>query len=168
MEYKILTYPDRELKKVSSIIEKLDDDVIELVRTMSDTMLKNNGIGLAAPQIGVKKRLIIVDERAVGSESKIIAMVNPQILSYESFYEEHDEGCLSVPGFYGKVSDRRRYIKLKYLDLQEEERIVELDNFLSVVVQHEIDHLNGILFIDRMNFVEKLRFKKFLKENANK
>ncbi len=168
MEYKILTYPDRELKKVSSIIEQVNDNIVELVRIMSDTMLKNNGIGLAAPQIGVKKRLIIVDERAIGNQSKSIAMINPQILSYESFYDEHDEGCLSVPGFYGKVSDRRHYIKLKYLDLQEQEQIVEFDNFLSVVIQHEIDHLNGILFIDRMNFVEKLRFKKFLKENTNK
>ena len=103
MDYKILTYPDKELKKVSSEVDKID--------------------------------------------------------------EEHDEGCLSVPGFYGKVNDRRRYIKVQYLDLKEQMQEVEFDNFLSVVIQHEIDHLNGILFVDRINFVEKLRFKKFLKEN---
>lgn len=165
MEYKILTYPDKELKKVSAQIEKIDDEILNLVKSMSEIMLKSNGIGLAAPQIGIKKKLIIVDERAIGNESKVIAMINPQILSYQGFYEEHDEGCLSVPGFYGKVSDRRRYIRVKYLDLEEQEQEIDLDNFLSVVVQHEIDHLNGILFIDRINFVEKLRFKKFLKEN---
>jgi peptide deformylase len=165
MEYKILTYPDKELKKVSAQVEKIDDEIVNLIKSMSEIMLKSNGIGLAAPQIGIKKRLIVVDERAIGDNSKIIAMINPQILSYQDFYEEHDEGCLSVPGFYGKVSDRRRYIRVKYLDLEEQEQEIDLDNFLSVVVQHEIDHLNGILFIDRINFVEKLRFKKFLKEN---
>lgn len=164
MEYKILTYPDKELKKVSAVVEKIDESIIELAKIMSEIMMQSNGIGLAAPQIGIKKRLIVVDERCIGNESKIITMINPQILSYESFYEEHDEGCLSVPGFYGKVNDRRRYIKIKYLDLQAQEQIAEFDNFLSVVVQHEIDHLNGILFVDRINFVEKLRFKKFLKE----
>jgi len=98
MEYKILTYPDKELRKVSAQIEKIDDEILNLVKFMSEIMLKSNGIGLAAPQIGIKKKLIIVDERAIGNESKIIAMVNPQILSYQGFYEEHDEGCLSVPG----------------------------------------------------------------------
>lgn len=165
MEYKILTYPDKELKKVSTPVEKIDETIVNIIESMSEIMLKNNGIGLAAPQIGIKKRLIIVDERAIGNDSKIIAMINPQILSYQGFYEEHDEGCLSVPGFYGKVSDRRHYIRVKYVDLDEKEQEVDFDNFLSVVIQHEIDHLNGILFIDRINFVEKLRFKKFLKEN---
>ncbi|AHF97488.1 MAG: peptide deformylase [Desulfurella sp.] len=165
MDYKILTYPDKELKKVSSAVDKIDDSILELIDSMGRIMLKNNGIGLAAPQIGIKKRIIIVDERAIGANSNIIAMVNPKIVSYESFYEEHDEGCLSVPGFYGKVNDRRRYIKVQYLDLKEQVQEVEFDNFLSVVIQHEIDHLNGILFVDRINFVEKLRFKKFLKEN---
>ncbi|OSS42178.1 Peptide deformylase [Desulfurella amilsii] len=164
MEYKILTYPDKELKKVSAPVEKIDDEIVNIIKSMSELMLKNNGIGLAAPQIAIKKRLIIVNEKALGGDSKIIAMINPQILSYERFYEEHDEGCLSVPGFYGKVSDRRRYIRVKYLDLEGQEQEVDIDNFLSVVVQHEIDHLNGILFVDRINFVEKLRFKKFLKE----
>ncbi|MGC8502386.1 peptide deformylase [Desulfurella sp.] len=165
MDYKILTYPDKELKKVSSAVDKIDDNILELVDSMGQIMLKNNGIGLASPQIGVKKKIIIIDERAIGTNSNIIVMINPKIVSYESFYEEHDEGCLSVPGFYGKVNDRRRYIKVQYLDLKEQVQEVEFDNFLSVVIQHEIDHLNGILFVDRINFVEKLRFKKFLKEN---
>ena len=155
----IKVYPDNILRKKAKDVEKIDDRIIQLLDKMADIMYKHNGLGLAAEQIGILDKLVVIDLRPDG-KNQLIELINPVIIASEGTYEEHEEGCLSIPGYYDVVKDRKKWIKVKYLDRNEEERIIETEDFLSVVIQHEIDHLNGRLFIDHLSPTQKLVFKK--------
>ncbi len=155
----IRVYPDSILRKKAKDVEKIDDRIVQLLDKMADIMYRYNGIGLAAEQIGILDKLVVIDLRPDG-KNQLIELINPVIIASEGTYEEHEEGCLSVPGYYDTVKDRKKWIKVKYLDRNEEERIIETEDFLSVVIQHEIDHLNGRLFIDHLSPTQKLVFKK--------
>ncbi len=155
----IRVYPDSVLRKKAKDVEKIDDRIVQLLDKMSDIMYRYNGIGLAAEQIGILDKLVVIDLRPDG-KNQLIELINPVIIASEGTYEEHEEGCLSVPGYYDTVKNRKKWIKVKYLDRNEEERIIETEDFLSVVIQHEIDHLNGRLFIDHLSPTQKLVFKK--------
>ncbi len=157
MEIKV--YPDGILRKKAKDVEKIDDRIIKLLDDMAQTMYKFNGIGLAAEQVGILEKLVVIDLRPDG-KNQLIELINPQIIASEGTYEEHEEGCLSVPGYYDTIKDRKKWIKVKYLDRNENEQILETEDFLSVVIQHEIDHLNGKLFIDRLSPTKREFFKK--------
>ncbi|WP_022670521.1 peptide deformylase [Hippea alviniae] len=157
MEIKV--YPDRILRRKAKDVEKIDDRIIKLLDDMAQTMYKFNGIGLAAEQVGILEKLVVIDLRPDG-KNQLIELINPEIIASEGIYEEHEEGCLSIPGYYDTVKDRKKWIKVKYLDRDENEQILETEDFLSVVIQHEIDHLNGKLFIDRLSPTKREFFKK--------
>ncbi len=159
MSYEIKVYPNPILRKKSIRIETIDDDVLKILNDMKDIMYSYNGIGLAAEQLGILKRLVVVDIKP-GGNSHLIKLINPEIVASEGTYEEHDEGCLSVPGYYDTVKNRKKGVKVKYLDIDGNDRIIETEDFLSVVLQHEIDHLNGILFIDKLSPIRRAIFRK--------
>ncbi len=159
MDYEIKVYPDSVLRKKSESIKDIDDDVIKLLEDMKEIMYGYNGIGLAAEQLGILKRLVVIDTKP-GGNNDLIKLINPEIIDSDGIYEEHEEGCLSVPGYYDTIKDRKKGVKVKYLDVDGNDRIIETDDFLSVVLQHEIDHLNGILFVDRLTPIRKALFKK--------
>jgi len=163
----ILIYPDPELKKISEPVEKVDVEITTLIDNMFKTMYDAPGIGLAAPQVGVLKRVIVLDigDRE-SSDGRPIALINPEIISSngETTFEE---GCLSVPEFTADVT-RAEEVIVKGMDQEGKPIKIEADGLLAIALQHEIDHLNGILFIDRLGSVRrdmfKRKFKKLLKQ----
>ena len=159
MSYEVKVYPDSILRKKSETIEHIDENVLKLLDDMKDIMYSYNGIGLAAEQLGILKRLVVIDTKP-GGNNELIKLINPEIIAAEGTYEEHEEGCLSVPGYYDTIKNRKKGVKVKYIDIDGNDRIIETEDFLSVVLQHEIDHLNGILFVDRLSPIRKAIFKK--------
>lgn len=133
---------DDILRKKCKIVDKVDDKIRTLIDDMKETMYKENGVGLAAPQIGILKRIIVID---VGEGP--FALINPQIIESSGSQVDH-EGCLSVPGVQGLV-ERPNYVKVKGLNENAEEVIMEGTELLARAFCHEIDHLSGILFIDK-------------------
>jgi peptide deformylase len=148
MQRTILIYPDPFLLKRAAPVSRVDDKVRELIRDMFETMRAASGVGLAAPQIGVGKRVIIVDISPVEKEAVPLALVNPEIVECKGL-AEGTEGCLSLPGVEGVVP-RAEFVLVKARD--EQGRPVQLParGFLARALQHEIDHLDGVLFIDRI------------------
>lgn len=137
----IRTKGDEVLTKVSKTVEKIDDKILTLLEDMADTMYEEDGVGLAAPQIGVLKRVVVID---VGDG--LIEMINPEILEFDG-EQVGDEGSLSVPGRYGQVR-RPNYVKAKALNRNGEEFIIEGTELLARAICHELDHLEGKLFVD--------------------
>ncbi len=134
---------NKVLRGTAVPVEKVDDEIIDLADKMFEAM-QEKGIGLAAPQVGVPKRVILV---TLGK--KVHLMVNPEILSFSAECEIEEEGCLSLPNQFGKVSRAKRVV-VKYLDVNGQEQEREVSDLDARVVQHEIDHLNGVLFTDRL------------------
>lgn len=149
MQRPILTYPEPFLATKSLPVRSVDERIRDLVRDMFDTMYAANGIGLAAPQIGVGKRVIVVDITPVEEKSKPLALVNPEILRKQG-QEEGMEGCLSVPGVEGTVC-RASSVTVRGMNENGDPVTLEADGLLARALQHEIDHLDGILFIDRLS-----------------
>lgn len=136
---------DPVLRKVSRPIDQITDRIRVLAKDMIETMRAENGVGLAAPQIGVLRRIFVVEIEEIG----LHVMINPEFL--ESSGEQTDyEGCLSVPGKTGKVC-RPDYVKVKYTDLEGNEKVIEAEGFFARALCHENDHLNGILYIDKVD-----------------
>ena len=134
---------DEILRKKSREIDKIDERIIELAEDLIDTMREEDGVGLAAPQVGVLKRIVVVD---IGDGP--ITLINPQIVNEEG-EDVDDEGCLSVPGKSGKVLRPKR-VTVKYTDIDGEEKTVEGEDLLARAFCHEIDHLEGILYTDKL------------------
>lgn len=154
----ILHFPDDRLRTVAEPIEKVDDDLRGFIDDMFETMYDAPGIGLAATQVNFHKRLIVIDI----SEEKDdpLVLINPEILEKEGV-EEMDEGCLSVPGIYEKVQ-RADKIKIRAIDRNGEPFELEAEGLLAVCIQHEIDHLDGKLFVDYLSSLKRQRIKKKL------
>jgi peptide deformylase len=150
---KIRVYPDPVLQVRAAEIEKIDERVIRLAGELADTMYAAPGVGLAAPQIGVSERLICVDVRPPEGEKELITLINPVIIEAEGRIVE-EEGCLSVPGIRENVARAERVL-VRGLDLAEQQRDIEAAGLLAVAFQHEIDHLDGILFIDRISRLKR-------------
>lgn len=144
----IHTYPDPFLLRKAAPVARVDDRIRELVRDMFETMYAASGIGLAAPQVGVGKRVIVVDVSPVEKEIAPLALVNPEIVERKGLVEG-TEGCLSIPGVEGIVP-RAEYVLVRALDPQGQPVRIRAEGLLSRALQHEIDHLDGILFIDRI------------------
>lgn len=148
----ITIYGEEILRKKTKVINSIDDGLITLVKNMFDTMRNANGIGLAANQVNIDKQIFIVDISPVeGSENiKPLIAINPEIIVSSDETEPFEEGCLSLPTLRADVI-RPVEIKLRYLDLNEEEKEIEADGLLARVIQHEFDHLNGKLIPDRID-----------------
>jgi len=154
----ILTYPDPELKKRSNPVTVITDKTRELVRDMAQTMYDAPGIGLAAPQIGVHQRIIVIDVSAKDETPALVVAINPEIIHAEG-EEYEEEGCLSVPKYAANVRRHARIV-VKALNLDGEEVIFRADELLAIAFQHEIDHLDGILFIDHLSPLKRGLFRK--------
>jgi peptide deformylase len=164
----ILYLPDPCLRKVAKPIEKIDDALQTLIDDMFDTMYDANGVGLAAPQIGVSLRLSVID--VVGDKSQQLVLINPEIISSEG-QKEYQEGCLSVPSAYDTVI-RADKVVLRALDRFGKSYELEATGLLSECIQHEIDHLNGKLFVDLLSPLKRnmarRKLDKFKRNKARK
>ncbi|NHK28420.1 peptide deformylase [Parvularcula flava] len=159
----ILTVPDPRLREVSKPVERVDDDLRALMDDMLETMYDAPGIGLAAIQVGVPKRVIVMDLAGEGEEPEPRYFVNPEILNPSDDTKPYEEGCLSVPEFYDEV-ERPAQCTVKYLDYDGNEQVLEAEGLLAVCIQHEMDHLEGVLFIDHLSRLKRERILKKLKK----
>ena len=150
----IIIAPDPVLKTKAKPVENIDGGIVRLMDDMLETMYRAPGIGLAAPQIGVLQRVIVVDVADKGEKPQPFAMANPEILWHSDETSVHNEGCLSLPDQYADVT-RPKQVRLRYIDRDGEVRELDADNLLATCVQHEIDHLNGILFIDHISMLKR-------------
>ncbi|MGC2854773.1 peptide deformylase [Novispirillum sp. DQ9] len=150
----IIVAPDPRLKVKAKPVEKVDAEVARLMDDMLETMYAAPGVGLAAPQVGVARQVIVVDAADEGQEPAPLRMANPQIIWASDEIKEYEEGCLSVPEQYDLVK-RPAEIKVRYLDHQNEVREIHADGLLAVVLQHEIDHLAGTLFVDHLSSLKR-------------
>jgi peptide deformylase len=159
----ILIIPDKRLRQVSEPIKKIDAGIRKLVEDMFETMYDAPGIGLAAIQVGMPKRVVTMDLAKKDDPKQPQVFVNPEILWSSEERATYEEGCLSIPEFYGEV-ERPAQVKVKYLDLEGEPHEIEANGLFATCLQHEIDHLNGVLFIDYLSKLKRDRVvKKFAK-----
>jgi peptide deformylase len=160
---KIYQYPDSVLRKETEKITVFDSDLTALVEDMAETMYDAPGIGLAAPQIGRSIKLIVVDTtKEKEGEKQYLPMVNPEIIAHEGIQVD-EEGCLSIPELTANVT-RYQSVTVTYQDLQGQQHEISTENRFAVVLQHEIDHLNGILFIDHLSPLKRTLYKKKVKK----
>jgi peptide deformylase len=150
----IIVAPDPRLKIKAKSIDKVDDAVRTLMDDMLETMYSANGIGLAAPQVGDDRRVIVIDAARQDEDTAPIYMANPQIVDVGDDDRIHEEGCLSLPEHFAEVTRPDR-VKIRYLDRDNEIREIEADELLSTCIQHEIDHLDGILFVDHVSALKR-------------
>ena len=159
----IIKIPDPVLKTVSKPVERIDRDVLRLIDDMFETMYDAPGIGLAAIQIGIPKRLVVVDLAKDDEPADPVCLVNPEITWSGTELSEYEEGCLSIPDVYENVT-RPAEIKVRYTDRDGEDVERHCEGLLATCIQHEIDHLNGILFIDHLSRLKRDRIiKRFAK-----
>jgi peptide deformylase len=158
MVRKILSFPDPELKKKSVPVTIINDKTRDLVRDMAETMYAAPGVGLAAPQIGVHQRITVIDVSAKDDMPELIVAINPVII-YADGESYEEEGCLSVPKFAANVRRHARVV-VKALNLDGDEITYKAEGLLAIAFQHEIDHLDGILFIDHLSPLKRDMFRK--------
>ena len=151
---KILTEPNKTLRQKSLKVEKVDDDLRKLMDDMLETMYAAPGIGLAAIQVGVPKRVIVLDIAPKDSPKNPMFFVNPEIIKKSETNSTYEEGCLSVPGQFAEI-DRPDKCNLKYLDYFGHSKEILAEGMLATCIQHEMDHLEGILFIDYLSKLKK-------------
>ncbi len=160
----ILTEPNDILRQKSLPVEKVDLDLQKLMDDMLETMYAAPGIGLAAIQVGVPKRVIVLDLSSKEEQKKPMYFVNPEIINKSKNNSTYEEGCLSVPGQFAEI-DRPEKCHIKYLDYHGQPKELETEGMLATCIQHEIDHLEGILFIDYLSKLKKtLIVKKLSKQ----
>ncbi len=156
----ILHYPDERLRTVAKPVERVDDPLRAFIDDMFETMYEAPGIGLAATQVNFHQRLVVIDVSE--EKDQPLVLINPEILEKRGA-EEMDEGCLSVPGIYETV-ERAEWIKVRALDRNGEPFELETDGLLAVCIQHELDHLEGKLFVDYLSILKRQRIKKKLEK----
>ena len=177
---KILTYPDPVLREISKPVELFDDKLKNLTEDMLETMYSAKGIGLAAPQVGVLQRVVVIDTRPTDDEGKRykieemgelektipqpLVLINPRIIKGDG-KTTFDEGCLSVPSFYETVQ-RFDVIEVETYDLNGHKRTFKTDGLLAICIQHELDHLEGKLFIDHLSFLKSNKIKNQIKKHG--
>ncbi len=146
-------FNSKVLRKKAKKIAEINDEIKKLALDMIETMRTNNGIGLAAPQVGVSKRIVVIDEN-----KEILTLINPKIISKKGAKIIQEEGCLSFPEIYLNIK-RSDKVEVEALNLDGEKIRIQAEGLLARVIQHEIDHINGIPFLRRLNIIEKVRFK---------
>ena len=164
---KILTEPDPFLRQKSEKVDKVNDEISLLMEDMLDTMYQAPGIGLAAIQIGVPKRVVVIDLAKDGETKTPMYFVNPEIISSSNQDVAYEEGCLSVPNQFAEI-DRPDKCQLKFIDYNGNEKILKAEGLLATCIQHEMDHLEGILFIDYLSKLKKnMIIKKLSKQKKS-
>jgi len=159
----IIVLPDKRLRLVSEAVAKIDGEVKKLVADMFETMYAAPGVGLAAVQLGVPKRVVTIDATRGEEKKQPVALINPEILWSSEEKSVLEEGCLSIPDFTDEV-ERPARIKARFLDLEGRTIEAEAEGLFARVLQHEIDHINGVLFIDHLSKLKRSRVeKKFAK-----
>jgi peptide deformylase len=159
----ILILPDKRLRLVSDPVGKVNAEIKKLVEDMFETMYAAPGIGLAGIQVGVAQRVITMDLSKKDEEKQPQVFINPEILWQSEEKAKYEEGCLSIPEYYEEV-ERPKAVKVKYLDRDGKEQVIESSGLFATCLQHEIDHLNGVLFIDHISKLKRDRvIKKFTK-----
>ncbi|MBL7688364.1 MAG: peptide deformylase [Bdellovibrionaceae bacterium] len=179
MKLEVLKYPDPKLRKKALSVTEVTDQHRTLVANMIETMYEENGIGLAAPQVGESVRLLVIDTRPTDDNGNAttegltelekavvqpLVIFNPEILKATE-KTTYEEGCLSVPGFFDTV-ERSLYVEVKGLDQNGKELVIKTDGLLAICLQHEMDHLEGKLFIDRLSFVKSNKIKNKIKKSG--
>ena len=164
MRLDIVHWPDPVLSKGTKPVEKVDEDLNAVVAEMKRIMFDLRGVGLAAPQVGVSKRMMLVCPSGDPGDETVV--INPEILSRDG-EDEMEEGCLSFPGLYGTVA-RATSVHVKYRDLEWKEKDLILEGFVGRVFQHEFDHLNGVVFITRMSPADRMRHRTRLSDLEKK
>jgi peptide deformylase len=162
----ILKYPHPTLKKRSKEVGRIDERIKKLIHDMAETMYEANGIGLAACQIGVSQRVIVLDVSPIDPQQSFFAMINPEIISQEGEID-HEEGCLSVPDCFEKLK-RKEKIRVRGISPEGKEMEVAGEGILAFALQHEIDHLNGILILDRLSHLKREIYRNKLKKEKRK
>lgn len=163
----LIILPDPLLREVSKPVERIDDAMRQFARDMLDTMYDAPGIGLAAIQVGEPLRMLVIDLAKEGEEPAPRVVINPEVLARSDDRSVYEEGCLSIPDYYAEV-ERPAKVRVKYLDEHGKEQEVEADGLLATCLQHEIDHLDGVLFIDYISKLKRdmvmRKFKKLAKD----
>jgi peptide deformylase len=162
----ILKYPHPLLKKRCKEVERVDAEVRKLIQNMTETMYAVNGIGLAACQVGVPRRIIVLDVSPLDSEQSLFAMINPEVISEEGEID-YEEGCLSVPDCLEKIK-RREKIRIRGTSPEGKEMEVEGEGILAIALQHEIDHINGVLILDRVSRLKREIYRNKLRKEKRK
>ena len=150
----IIIAPDRRLKIKCKPVDTVDDAIATLMTDLLETMYAAPGIGLAAPQVGVAKRVIVIDSAGKDEPPAPVKMANPELISVSEELWIHEEGCLSLPKYYADV-ERPRHIHMRYLDENNAVQDLEADELLATCIQHEIDHLSGTLFVDHISALKR-------------
>jgi peptide deformylase len=164
----LIILPDPVLRQVSKPIERVDADLNRLADDMLETMYDAPGIGLAAIQIGVPRRMLVIDLAKEGEDKQPLVVINPEIVQSSDERSVYEEGCLSIPDYYAEV-ERPANVTVKYLDRDGKEQTVEADGLLATCLQHEIDHLNVVHFIDHISRLKReMVIKKFTKAAKSK
>ena len=159
----IITEPDIILRKKSVTLDKVDDDLRELMDDMLETMYAAPGIGLAGVQIGILKRLIVIDVSKDEEKKNPIFLINPEIIFKSSSTSVYEEGCLSLPGYFAEI-ERPEECQIEYIDYHGKKKEMKASGLLATCIQHEVDHLNGILFIDYLSKLKRdMVIKKLIK-----
>jgi len=173
MTLDIIIYPNPILKKISKPVERFDKELHKLLDNMYETMIKAEGVGLAAIQIGIDRRVLIIDvgdEEGKQTPNTKIEVINPEFLEWNDL-QKGKEGCLSIPQYYDEV-ERYKKVKVRFFDRFGKPHIMEATDLLAVAFQHETDHLDGKLFIERLDYIRRKKFekewKKFLKNKKLK
>ena len=160
----ILTEPNKILRQKSILVEKVDQDLQKLMDDMLETMYAAPGIGLAAIQVGILKRLVVIDISKDEEKKKPLFLINPQIIHQSKKTSVYEEGCLSLPGQFAEI-ERPAECTIKYIDYNGKKKDLKSDGLLATCIQHEVDHLNGILFIDYLSKLKKdMIIKKLVKQ----
>ena len=160
----IITEPNKILRQKSMLVESVQKEERKLMDDMLETMYHANGIGLAAIQIGIPKRIIVIDILKNEEKKNPMYFVNPIIKNKNSEYSTYEEGCLSVPNYFAEI-DRPNKCEIEYLDYNGQKKILKADGLLATCIQHEMDHLEGILFIDYLSKLKKSIILKKLSKN---
>jgi|TARA_B110000914_G_C15487858_1_gene459017 peptide deformylase len=163
MQRKIIIEPDVILRKKSEILENVDNELRELMDDMLETMYAAPGIGLAGVQVGVLKRLIVIDISKDKEKKNPLFLINPEIIFKSTKTSIYEEGCLSLPGYFAEI-ERPAECHVEYIDYEGKKKEIKASGLLATCIQHEVDHLNGILFIDYLSKLKKdMIIKKLVK-----
>jgi peptide deformylase len=164
MVREIVIYPDKRLKLISKEVTAFDSELHTLLDDMYETMISKKGVGLAAIQIGVEKRVLIINlpeddsDDAVQLKENTLEVINPLFIKKEGSCK-HQEGCLSIPGIYEDI-ERAKKITIEYYNRYGEKQILKNSDFLAIAIQHEVDHLDGKVFIEKLSFTKRKKFEK--------
>ena len=157
MIYEIRKYGDPILREIAQKVERVDEEILGILDNMVETMYSTKGVGLAAPQVGISKRIFVCDQ----GDGVVRKIINPVITPLTDKLIDCEEGCLSVPGIYKKVQ-RPEKIRIEYMNEKGEEITEEVEGFLAIIMQHEYDHLEAVLFVDRISPIAKRMISKKL------